>query len=95
MPYRPRLLHLILIALGLAVLAAGAFYYTNAYEPVAGLPAVSAPQVAQSPETPEACAEAGGVWNACASACPPGTEVCAQVCESKCEGVALKETLQP
>ena len=39
MSNRPRLIHLVLILLGLGVLAAGAWYYSNATEPVEGLPA--------------------------------------------------------
>jgi len=51
MTKRPKLLHLLLIALGLAALAAGALYYTNATEPVAGIPAGPTGLSAQPPET--------------------------------------------
>lgn len=37
MPTRPRLIHLVLILAGLALLAAGAWYYSSAYEPVKGI----------------------------------------------------------
>lgn len=84
---RPKLIHLLLIGLGLAALAAGALYYTNATEPVEGLSGLAEPPVAAAPETPEACAAAGGVWNECASPCPPDAQACAQVCVRKCEGI--------
>jgi len=51
MKNRPKLLHLLLIALGLAALAAGALYYTNATEPVAGIPAGPTGLSAQPSET--------------------------------------------
>lgn len=38
MPNRPKLIHLIIILTGLGLLAAGAWYYTNAQESVAGIP---------------------------------------------------------
>lgn len=34
MPHRPKLIHLVIIIGALAVLAAGAWYYSNAYDPV-------------------------------------------------------------
>ena len=81
-----RLKHLLAILLAIAALAGLAWFYTNANEPVAGLP-VSEPQTlgSQTPDTPEACAKAGGVWNECASACPPDAQACIQMCVRKCE----------
>lgn len=73
--------------MGLALMAAGAWYYTNASDPVEGLPALAEPQARMAPETSDECAAAGGVWNECASACPPGSEVCTQVCVQECEGI--------
>lgn len=87
MSTRPRLLHLLLIGLGLILLAAGALYYTNASEPVEGLSALAEPQTSATPVTAEACAAAGGVWNACASSCPSGAKTCAVACVARCEGV--------
>jgi hypothetical protein len=86
MKERPRLLHLLLIGLGLALLAAAAWYYTNASEPVEGLPALAEPQT-KVPSTREDCSAAGGVWNPCASACPPDAQVCTMNCVQKCEGI--------
>lgn len=31
------------------------------------------------------CVASGGNWNSCASACPPGTEACIEVCIEQCE----------
>lgn len=88
MQKRPPIVHLLAIAFALAALAAGAWFYTNASDPIDGVPAE--PIVEASPETPatpEACVAAGGVWNPCASACPPGAQACIQVCVERCEGV--------
>ena len=92
---RPPLVHLLLIAAALAVLAVGAWYYTNASEPVEGIPVVPNTVVLSGdrPTTKDACEVAGGVWNECASSCPPGAQACVQVCVKKCdfpgEGLAL------
>lgn len=138
----PRTTHLVIIAAALAALAFGTWLYTNAHEPVEGLPnrvelrpddagvpqepegdtsgetgeagetgetrpdasATASPdglvltpdgfkaQGAAS-ESPEACKKAGGTWNECASACPPGTEICTMVCVQKCEGLPEEKPL--
>ena len=88
MPQRPTLTHLLAIGLALAALAAGVWYYTNASDPVPGLPENPQPIVVdEGPQAKEACEEAGGVWNECASACPPDAEACVLMCVQKCEGI--------
>ena len=84
---RPPLLHLLIIIAGLVALAIGAWYYTNASEPVEGIPVVTktASLADALPTTKVSCETAGGVWNECASSCPPGAQTCVQVCAKKCE----------
>lgn len=81
------LTHLLAIFTALAVLATIAWFYTNANEPVEGIPPAGNGQEQEIPSTKDACEAAGGVWNECASACPPDAEVCIQMCVQKCEGV--------
>ena len=76
--------HLSFILALLAALAAFAWYYTNANEPV-DAPPVAAPESQAVPATKDACEQAGGVWNECASACPPDAEACIQMCVQRCE----------
>lgn len=86
------LTHLSAILLVLALLAAGAWWYTNANEPVEGIP--EAPPAAEdAPATQAACEAAGGVWNDCASACPPEAEACILMCVQKCEGLGEGEAV--
>jgi len=87
MSKRLPLTHLLAIAIALAALALGAFFYTNANEPVEGIPDAMFDGVPDDVAGPTACERAGGVWNECASACPPGTEACIQTCVAKCEGI--------
>lgn len=88
MTNRPPITHLLAITLALAALAAGAWFYTNANEPVEGIPdVVTTPNEGEAPTDPAACALAGGVWNECASACPPDAEACILMCVQKCEGL--------
>ncbi len=88
MKNRPPITHLIAITLALAALAAGAWFYTNANEPVAGLPeGIEEGATEPAPADKEACEEAGGAWNECASACPPDAEACILMCVQKCEGI--------
>ena len=44
------------------------------------------------PEGPlrDDCARRGGTFNTCGSPCPPGTEMCAQVCAFTCENIPPK-----
>jgi hypothetical protein len=78
--------HLLAIFAALAVLAAVAWFYTNAQEPVEGLPSVGiAAEQQMQPASKDACESAGGVWNECASACPPDAEACILMCVQKCE----------
>lgn len=86
MSKRIPLTHLSAILLGLALLAAGAWWYTNANDPVDGIP-VAAPFSEDAPVNQAACESAGGVWNECASACPPDAEACILMCVQKCEGL--------
>ncbi len=87
---RPPLLHLLIIIAGLVALALGAWYYTNASVPVEGIPTVknTSPLLSDVPTTKSICEAAGGVWNECASSCPPGAQACVQVCVKKCEMLA-------
>ncbi len=79
------LTHLLVICAALVALAAIAWFYTNANESVEGIPPVATPEVHSVPTTKDACETAGGVWNECASACPPDAEACIQMCVQKCE----------
>ncbi len=79
------LTHLLLIIAALAILAAIAWFYTNANESVDGIPPVGTSAEQPVPTSKDACETAGGVWNPCASACPPGAEACIQMCVQKCE----------
>ncbi|HTK59891.1 MAG TPA: GerMN domain-containing protein [Candidatus Baltobacteraceae bacterium] len=91
MTNRPPITHLLAITLTLAALAAGAWFYTNANDPVEGIPeSVEAPADGM-PAGQAACEEAGGVWNECASACPPEAEACTLNCVQKCEGLGEGE----
>lgn len=85
----PPITHLLAITLALAALAAGAWFYTNANEPVDGIPEGMTEGLPEeeAPASRTACEDAGGVWNECASACPPEAEVCTLNCLAKCEGV--------
>lgn len=91
MTKRPPLTHLSAILLGLALLAAGAWWYTNADDPVRGIP--ETPIVEDAPTGQAACEAAGGVWNECASACPPDAEACILMCVQKCEGLGEGEAV--
>ncbi len=79
--------HLIVIIAALGALAAGAWYYTTANDPVEGIPAAVPVLPDNGPSTSDACEKAGGVWNECASACPPDAEACIMMCVQKCEGI--------
>ena len=86
--------HLLAIFAALAVLAAVAWFYTNAQEPVEGLPSVGiAAEQQMQPASKDACESAGGVWNECASACPPHAEACILMCVQKCEGLGDGEAV--
>jgi|GEM_PF-2182633 len=90
----PPITHLLAITLALAALAAGAWFYTNANEPVEGIPegmTEAAPE--ETPASRAACEDAGGVWNECASACPPDAEACILMCVQKCEGLGEGEAV--
>ena len=76
--------HLLAIFAALAALALAAWLYTNAQDPVEGLPAPGTPQQIE-PDTKDACEARGGTWNECASACPPDAEACILMCVQKCE----------
>ncbi|HJV32649.1 MAG TPA: GerMN domain-containing protein [Patescibacteria group bacterium] len=85
---RPPVTHLLIIALALAALAAGAWFYTNASDAVDGIPDAAIGTVSDAaPADAASCEKAGGVWNECASACPPGAEACILMCVPKCEGI--------
>lgn len=95
MKSRPPVTHLLAIALALAALAAGAWFYSSASDPVEGIPdammeEVSVEEIATDPTS---CEEAGGVWNECASACPPDAEACIMMCVQKCEGLGEGEAV--
>jgi len=90
---RPPITHLLAITLALAVLAAGAWFYTNANDPVEGIPSVVTAPPEEAPADAAACEAAGGVWNECASACPPDAEICVLMCVQKCEGLAEGESV--
>jgi len=92
MTNRPPFTHLLAITLALAALAAGAWLYTSASDPVEGIPEPP-PAVEESPADRQACEEAGGVWNECASACPPDAEACILMCVQKCEGLGEGEAV--
>ena len=78
--------HLLVIFAALAVLAVVAWFYTNAQEPIEGWSVVGAVSEQQAqPTSKDACENAGGVWNECASACPPDAEACILMCVQKCE----------
>jgi len=90
MKNRPPITHLLAISLALAGLAAGAWFYTNAADPVEGIPDVTIGELLSSEGAPAgraSCEESGGVWNECASACPPDAEACILMCVQKCEGL--------
>ncbi|MEK7545611.1 MAG: hypothetical protein AAB554_00870 [Patescibacteria group bacterium] len=89
MKERPPITHLLAIALALAGLAVGAWFYTNALDQVEGIPdAANAELPSEEPVTDRSsCEEAGGTWNECASACPPDAEACILMCVQKCEGL--------
>lgn len=94
MKSRPPITHLLAIALALAALAAGTWWYSNANEPVEGIPTGMIDDgAAQVPSDPVACEIAGGVWNECASACPPDAEACILMCVPKCEGIGAGESV--
>jgi hypothetical protein len=94
MTNRPPITHLLAIALALAALAGAAWWYSNANEPVEGIPAGMIDDgAAEPPSDPVACEIAGGVWNECASACPPDAEACILMCVPKCEGIAEGESV--
>lgn len=95
MTNRPPITHLIVITLALAALAAGAWFYTNAEEPVEGIPAgmVENASPGDAPTDATSCEAAGGVWNECASACPPDAEACILMCVRKCEGLGAGESV--
>lgn len=92
---RPPITHLLAIALALAALAGAAWWYTNANEPVEGIPSgmIGAPDPDAAPADAAACEAAGGVWNECASACPPDAEACILMCVQKCEGLGEGESV--
>ena len=92
MTKRLPLTHLSAILLVLALLAAGAWWYTNANDPVEGIPE-AAPSVEDTPADEAAREAAGGVWNECASACPPDAEACILMCVQKCEGLGEGESV--
>lgn len=86
--------HLFAIVAALAALAVVAWFYTNAQEPVEGLPVAGTMAQQQAlPASKAACEDAGGVWNECASACPPDAEACILMCVQKCEGLAAGESV--
>lgn len=95
MKNRPPVTHLLAIILALAALAAGAWFYTNAEDPVEGIPAPTEGAIApdDAPRDAAACEAAGGVWNECASACPPDAEACILMCVQKCEGIGEGESV--
>ncbi len=77
--------HLLAIFAALGVLALGAWLYTNAQDPVEGLPVPEGAQELVEPYSKDTCEAAGGTWNECASACPPDAEACILMCVQKCE----------
>ncbi|WKZ29545.1 MAG: GerMN domain-containing protein [Patescibacteria group bacterium] len=77
--------HLLAIFAALAILALGAWLYTNAQDPVEGLPDPGTLQQQIEPDSKYICEAAGGFWNECASACPPDAEACILMCVQKCE----------
>lgn len=91
-----------LTALLLAVLALGlaAYFYSTALEAVPGIPsdhqAVIPPaddlEPPPEPDSAASCAEAGGIWNPCASACPDAgpDEMCIEVCVERCEALGTE-----
>jgi len=87
MKNRFQLTHLLAIGIALAALAAGAWFYTSASDPVEGIPETFETPADDAPADQAACEEAGGVWNECASACPPDAEACILMCVQKCEGI--------
>lgn len=90
----PPITHLLAITLALAALAAGAWFYTNANEPVEGIPqGMNEAPPEEIPASRAACEDAGGVWNECASACPPDAEACILMCVQKCEGLGEGEAV--
>lgn len=85
--------HLYWIAAVILLLGAAAWWFTNEHEAVPGIP----PEMIEGfgldePADAEACLEAGGFWNECASACPDAgpEEVCIQVCVERCEGLGAE-----
>lgn len=90
---RPPVTHLLIITFALAALAAGAWFYTNASDAVEGIPDMASGtfSVDEAPADAASCQKAGGVWNECASACPPGAEACILMCVPKCEGLGERE----
>jgi hypothetical protein len=93
MKNRSQLTHLLAITLALAALAAGAWFYTSASDPVEGIPETAEAPADGAPVSQAACEEAGGIWNECASACPPGAEVCTLNCVQTCEGLGEGESV--
>lgn len=106
MPLLKKHLHLLILVLVVLALGAFAFYYTGARDAVPGIPTIpdegteaelpgEEPDTDSEPKSPAACAEAGGVWNPCASACPDAgpDEVCIQLCVERCEGLGAEATL--
>src|SRR5688572_28867930 len=91
----PPITHLLAITLALAALAAAAWFYTNANEPVEGIPEGMTEGLPEeeAPASRAACEDAGGVWNECASACPPDAEACILMCVQKCEGLGEGEAV--
>jgi hypothetical protein len=100
MPDIRKTAHLTALLLAVLALGAAAFFYSNALDVVPGIPADHAAEPAPSedgvptpePDSASACAEAGGIWNPCASACPDAgpDEFCIEVCVERCEALGTE-----